>query len=130
MDAADRLEIHELITRYTHILDNRLWDDLDKIFLPDSVVDSGPTLGVFNGIEEIARFWFDYTHPDGHHALNVLVEEELPDGTVKVLTKGFFARPGGLNGGDYHDIVRKTDNGWRFVSRTYVPRWKLDASGA
>jgi len=29
-----------------------------------------------------------------------------------------------MNGGDYHDVVRKTDQGWRFVSRTYVARWK------
>jgi hypothetical protein len=58
--------------------------------------------------------------------LNVLVEGEQPDGTVTVVTKGFFARPGGFNGGDYHDVVRRTERGWRFVSRTYVPRWKVD----
>jgi hypothetical protein len=45
---------------------------------------------------------------------------------VRVTTKGFFARPGGFNGDDYHDVVRKTEAGWRFVSRTYVPRWKVD----
>jgi SnoaL-like protein len=130
MDSADKVEIHELITRYCHILDTRNWADLDKIFLPDSVVDSGPTLGVYHGIEAIAEFWRDYPHPDGHHALNVLVEEEQPDGTVKVVTKGFFARPGGFNGGDYHDVVRRTECGWRFVSRTYVPRWKVDVPAA
>jgi hypothetical protein len=126
MDSADKVEIHELITRYCHILDTRNWADLDKIFLPDSVVDSGPTLGVYRGIDAIAEFWRDYPHPDGHHALNVLVEGEQPDGTVKVVTKGFFARPGGFNGGDYHDVVCRTEQGWRFVSRAYVPRWKVD----
>jgi SnoaL-like domain len=35
MDAQDRLEIHELISRYCHILDTRNWADLDKIFLPE-----------------------------------------------------------------------------------------------
>jgi hypothetical protein len=24
--------------------------------------------------------------------------------------------------------VRKTEEGWRFVSRTYVPRWKVDTT--
>ena len=91
MDAEDRLEIHELISRYCHILDTRNWTDLDKIFLPDSVVDSGPTLGVYRGIAAIADFWRGYPHPDGHHALNVLIEGEQPDGTVHVVTKGFFA---------------------------------------
>ena len=127
MDAEDRLEIHELISRYCHILDTRNWADLDKIFLPDSVVDSGPTLGVYHGLQAIADFWSDYPHPDVHHALNVLIEGEEPDGTVRVITKGFFARPGGFNGGDYHDVVRKTEAGWRFVSRTYVPRWRVDS---
>jgi len=27
-----------------------------------------------------------------------------------------------------HDVVRKTEAGWRFVSRTYVPRWKVDSA--
>ncbi|MEV6927366.1 nuclear transport factor 2 family protein [Dactylosporangium sp. NPDC051485] len=129
MDAADKIEIHELVTRYTHILDNRLWDQLETIFLPETVIDSGPTLGVYDGLDAIAAWWEGYPHPDGHHALNVMVEEELPDGTVKVLTKGFFARSAGFNGGDYHDVVRKTPDGWRFVSRTYVPRWKVDVAG-
>jgi SnoaL-like domain len=129
MDALDRVEIHELISRYCHILDTRNWADLDKIFLPDAVVDSGPSLGTYRGIDEIAAFWRDYAHPNGHHALNVLIEEELPDGTVRVTTKGFFVRDDHLNGGDYHDVVRKTDDGWRFVSRTYVPRWAVEVAG-
>src|SRR3981189_2569014 len=119
MDAEDRLEIQELISRYCHILDTRNWTDLDKIFLPDSVVDSGQALGVYRGIAAIADFWRDYPHPDRHHALNGLLEAEEPAGTVHVVTKGFFARPGGFNGGDYHGVVRKTEAGWRFVSRTY-----------
>ena len=47
MDAGDKVEIHELISRYCHILDTRNWADLDKIFLSDSIVDSGPTLGIY-----------------------------------------------------------------------------------
>jgi len=46
-------------------------------------------------MDEIADFWSDYAHPDGHHALNVIIESEEPDGTVQVGTKGFFARPAG-----------------------------------
>ena len=40
MDAADKVEIHELVSRYCHILDTRNWADLDKIFLPDSASDN------------------------------------------------------------------------------------------
>jgi hypothetical protein len=130
VEPGDTIQIHELITRYCHILDTRNWADLDRIFLPDSVVDSGPELGVYRGIGEIAAFWRDYPHPDGHHALNVLVLGTNEDGTVNVITKGFFARPGGFNGGDYHDVVRKTPDGWRFVSRTYVPRWQVRTAPA
>lgn len=126
MDAIDRIEIHELISRYCHILDTRDWANLDTIFLPDTVIDSGPTLGVYHGLEAIRTWWLDYPHPDGHHALNVLIVGEQDDGTVRAVTKGFFARSIALNGGDYHDVVRKTDRGWRFVSRTYVPRWTVE----
>jgi hypothetical protein len=128
LDPADKLEIQELATRYCHILDTRNWADLDKIFVPDAVVDSGPTLGVYHGIDEIAEFWRDYGHPDVHHALNVLIVGEQNDGTVELVTKGFFARSNGFNGGDYHDVVSRTPEGWRFVSRTYVPRWKVNTA--
>src|ERR1700730_18408377 len=127
IDSADRVEIHELISRYCHILDTRDWADLDQLFLPASVVGRGAARGGGRGLDAIAAFWRDYPHPDGHHALNVLVEGERPDGTVHVVPKGFFARRAGFNGGDYHDVVRKTEAGWRFVSRTYVPRWKVDS---
>jgi SnoaL-like domain len=130
LDPADTIEIHELVARYCHILDTRNWSQLHTIFLPESVVDSGPQLGVYRGIGEIAAFWLDYPHPDGHHALNVLIEGRNDDGTVSLVTKGLFARAGGLNGGDYHDVVRKTPAGWRFVSRTYRPRWKVDTAPA
>jgi hypothetical protein len=66
---------------------------------------------------------------DGHHALNVLIGEELPDGMVRVTTKGFFVRDDHLNGGDYHDVVQRTDDGWRYVTRTYVPRWAVEVAG-
>jgi hypothetical protein len=128
LDAADRIAIHELATRYCHILDTRSWADLDTIFVSDAVVDSGPTLGVYRGIEEIKQFWRDYAHPDVHHSLNVLIVGERDDGSIDVVTKGFFARPGGFNGGDYHDVVRRTPKGWRFASRTYIPRWKVDTA--
>jgi hypothetical protein len=48
---------------------------------------------------------------------------------VRVTTKGFFVRDGHLNGGDYHDVGQRTDDGWRFVSRTYVSRWAVEVAG-
>jgi hypothetical protein len=64
----------------------------------------------------------NFTGPTSTRSFFRLGGRQRPGGTVRVITKGFFARPGGFNGGDYHDVVRKTEAGWRFVSRTYVPR--------
>jgi len=113
MDAHDRLEIHELITRYCHILDTRNWADLNKIFLPDSVVDSGPTLG---GLPRAAgdRGLLERlpATPDGHHALNVLIEGEEP------------RRDGA---GCYEGVLRAA---WRFQRRRLSRRRAQDRGRA
>jgi hypothetical protein len=31
-----------------------------------------------------------------------------------------------LDDGDRHDVVRRTGNGWRYASRTYVPQCPVD----
>jgi hypothetical protein len=68
LDPANTVAIHELVARYCHILYTRNWSELHTIFLPDSVVGSGPQLG---GVPRPAA-------------------------------------------------------GWRFASRPYVPRWRVD----
>ena len=38
-EISDRLEIADLLARYSDAIDNQRWDDLDRVFTPDAVVD-------------------------------------------------------------------------------------------
>ncbi|MGH3307414.1 MAG: nuclear transport factor 2 family protein, partial [Nocardioides sp.] len=44
-ELSDRQEIVDLITRYTRAVDTRSWDDLDRVFTEDAVLDYSPVGG-------------------------------------------------------------------------------------
>ena len=117
----DVLAIHELLARYGHIIDEREWQRVDELFTERTLYDMRDfDLGEVRGVRAIHALWSrpDAAHPLAHHATNILVSED-PDGTVRVLSKGLGV---GLNGrvGSvvYRDVVEKTAQGWRFLSRT------------
>ena len=52
-EISDRLELMDLMVRYSHAIDTRSWDELDDVFTPDAVIDytafGGPLDDVING---------------------------------------------------------------------------------
>ena len=36
---SDRIEIHDLLVRYSHAIDTRNFDALDQVFTPDAFID-------------------------------------------------------------------------------------------
>ena len=38
-EISDRLEIQDLMVRYSYAIDNRDWDALDDVFTPDAHID-------------------------------------------------------------------------------------------
>lgn len=125
MPSATILAIHQLLGRYCHVLDARAWDRLPEIFAAQGVLDATSLeLGIHDGIGAISAFWRTADHPVAHH-VSAIVVEHGEAGAVNVSSKGFFAWPDGLSGGDYHDIAIRTDAGWRLLRRRYVRRWSL-----
>lgn len=55
-EVSDRAEITDLIVRYTRAIDQRRWDDLDSVFIPDARVDYSAFGGVAGGLGEVKRF--------------------------------------------------------------------------
>lgn len=120
MDAADRLELHELPGRYGDFIDSRNWEGLARIFTDDAVFDltdlKAPRL---EGLQAIQKFMAeDAEHPLTHLMANVYVDE-LPEG-VKLHSR-IIAKlaDGGFMSGDYRDWVVKTADGWRVQDRTF-----------
>ncbi|WP_150291539.1 nuclear transport factor 2 family protein [Sphingobium estronivorans] len=126
-EMSDRLEIQDLLTRYTHAIDTRDWDALDDIFTPDAVIDYSETGGARGGVAQIkrwlavamARFPF-FQHMvaapkleldgDSARCRSILFNPMLhraEDGTEQLFFVGLW----------YRDRLVRTESGWRIAER-------------
>ena len=123
LDIADWLAIHELLALYGHLVDERRWDELGRVFVPDVVYDATDfEMPVTRSLADLVAEWTSeegmQRHPLAHHTTNIVVLED-DDGTVRVLSKGVGVGAGGRVGSvTYRDVVVRVENGWRLASRT------------
>lgn len=127
---ADRIEIDDLITRYSTALDTRDFDLLDTVFAAEADLDY-EEVGGFRGDRAAFKAWMAEVAPLFemwlHHATNRAITLDGDSATVvtylinPVVLKG---RAGVLReGGRYHDRLVRTDDGWRIVARREEPLW-------
>jgi 3-phenylpropionate/cinnamic acid dioxygenase small subunit len=118
MDLADTLALHELPGRYGDLIDDRDWDGLSRIFVDEATFEvPGEVMGGLEGIREFMR---DAKHPRTHLMTNVHVDE-TPDGVILHSRLIGMRRDGRFISGRYRDVVVRTDDGWRIVTRVYTP---------
>jgi len=117
------VEIQNLLTLYTYFLDERKFSIAHEIFTDDATYDMsafGPEKAI--GLPAIVELMRKTSHPLLHTALSPLVRED-PDGTVRVISRCMAAVDGGSVGvATYHDVVRRTPQGWRIAERLVTPR--------
>jgi 3-phenylpropionate/cinnamic acid dioxygenase small subunit len=136
LDATDIILIHQLLGSYGHLIDHRRWDDFAALFVEDATIDyiGGSGRVTRSGRSSIVA-WFqevDEQHPPAHHVTNIVVDTTgAADGPADVHSKFIapFTRgahtPKRLYGGDYHDVVVRTGDGWRFAHKQCLPRWQV-----
>jgi 3-phenylpropionate/cinnamic acid dioxygenase small subunit len=129
-EVADRLEINDLLVRYTHAIDSSNWDLLDSVFTPDAQIDytaAGGAKGDYPVIKEwLAKALgnFSYTM---HFIGNTKVEFEA--GGQSARSRTYCINPMGFTNADgssnafncyvhYVDRLVRTDAGWRIAERT------------
>jgi ketosteroid isomerase-like protein len=120
----DKDEIVDLVHRYSHFVDRKLYDELAELFTEDCVVDYGPGIGpVMHGRAAFRSIFgagggFAAT---SHHNANVLIDFD-GDERASVCTslyawhkthEGATPRVWGC----YLDVVVRTTDGWRFAER-------------
>jgi 3-phenylpropionate/cinnamic acid dioxygenase small subunit len=131
----DRIEIDELLARYSRALDFRHFDELEEIFTADAEFDAGG-LG----------------HPHGPTAIRAMIEGTIGglDATQHLVGKSIVefsedgnsaevrtylisqhireSAPGPVKhyflGGEYADRVVRTPDGWRIAYRRLDRMWK------
>ena len=122
-EISDRLEITDVITRYTRAVDTRSWDDLDSVFTPDGILDysavGGPVdvvAAVKPWIEKGLRGFARFQHVIGQVAIEL--DGDTARATAYMTNPMVAVAPDGTEtlwevGGYYrHELVR-TPDGWR-----------------
>jgi 3-phenylpropionate/cinnamic acid dioxygenase small subunit len=117
MDLADRLELHELPGRYGDLIDDRDWDGLSRIFVDEATFEVPDQ--TMDGLEEIREFMRGARHPRTHLMTNIVVDE-TDEGVILRSRLVGMRRDGRFFSGRYRDVVVKTDDGWRVVSRVFT----------
>lgn len=128
LTAADRIDIQQLVARYSYALDHRLSDGrmFAELFVPDGVL---VTLeGTFAGQSNLALVSTARTAGPSRTTLttNLLLEgsRDRARGKIYVIEigEGATGGPGILSiGGHFEDEYVKTAEGWRFVRREFFP---------
>jgi 3-phenylpropionate/cinnamic acid dioxygenase small subunit len=132
IDTADRIRMDDLLTRYATAIDSRDWALLDSVFTKDAHLDYRTAGGLEGGYPEV-RQWladvlpiFDVTQ---HLVVNRVFEHDA--GTWRARSCFFNVNRLRIEGkpwqftvgGQYHDRLVPTPEGWRIADRIEYTLW-------
>jgi 3-phenylpropionate/cinnamic acid dioxygenase small subunit len=130
---SDRIEIEELLVRYSRALDHREFDTLETLFTENAVFDAG-SLGCPTGAGEIrAMIEGTLTGLDAtqHLVGKSLIEIDGDSAEVRTYLISQHIReatPGPVKhyfvGGEYADRLMRTPEGWKIAYRRLDRMWK------
>ena len=126
-EISDRIEIDDLLTRYTVAIDTKDWALLDTCFLPDAELDYTQTGGTKGPYPEV-RKWLEMAlapFPVTVHYISnttVSIQGDAASSRTYVINPMGFQNPDGSMhmftvGGYYVDELVRTGDGWRIKSR-------------
>ncbi len=126
-EISDRIEIDDLLIRYTTAIDDKNWGLLDQCFIPDAEIDYVSSGGIKGRYPEV-REWLQKAlaaFPMTVHAISNSVIELDGDSargkTLVVNPMGFPNPDGSMHiftvGAYYVDKLVRTANGWRIAER-------------
>ncbi|NLU68770.1 nuclear transport factor 2 family protein [Streptomyces sp. HNM0574] len=128
-EMSDRMEIQDLLVRYSHAVDTRQWDALDELFTPDAVIDYTAMGGVRGSLPEIKRFLASALadFPAFQHLIaNTSITLHGNTATARTMCHNPLALPTDHTPGStgvlycglwYHDTLTRTEAGWRIGER-------------
>ena len=129
----DRIEIEELLVRYSRAIDHRDFETLESLFTPDATFDGG-SLGNPTGaraIREMIEGTLTGLDATQHLVGKSLIELDGDSAEVRTYLISQHIRestPGPVKhyflGGEYADRVVRTDDGWRIAYRRLDRLWK------
>ena len=126
-ELSDRMEIQDLLVRYSHAIDTRQWDLLDQVFTPDAHIDYTAMSGDKGNLSEIKAFLdksFKLFSASQHMITNSAVELDGDEATGRTMCHNPMVS-GTKDGGThvwfcglwYCDKLVRTPDGWRISER-------------
>lgn len=126
-EISDRLEIQDLLVRYSHAVDTRDWDAFEQVFTDDAVIDYTEMGGPRGGVKE-TRAFLESAMPmfSGFQHMIANTVLELDGDTARART--ICHNPMVLDQGEgqthvffcglwYRDVLVRTREGWRIKDR-------------
>lgn len=123
-EIADRLEIHEVLVRYTRAIDSGDWDRLDEVFTPDARIDYTDSGGIEGGFAEVKPWLAEVLPAFFLRRMHTLGQVDIALDGERAAVTAYFHNPmpvadgnGGERlaelGGFYHHEMVRTPQGWR-----------------
>jgi SnoaL-like domain len=135
-EISDRLELMDLMVRYSHAVDNRAWDDFDQIFTADAVIDYTVFGGPRGTVPEIKEYLATTlaAFPAFQHLVanpELRIDGDTATGRTMCFNPMGVARPEGEQGDPrvffcglwYLDQFVRTTDGWRIHERVEEKSW-------
>jgi 3-phenylpropionate/cinnamic acid dioxygenase small subunit len=133
-EISDRLEIQELLIRYSHCVDTHDWDGWEQVFTDDAVIDYTEMGGPRGSVKE-TRAFLESTMPmfsSTQHMLgNTVLELDGDEARARTICHNpmVLDREGKPHifvcGLWYRDVLVRTSDGWRIKDR-YEERSFID----
>lgn len=145
-ELADRTAISDVIVGYTRALDQRRWDDLDRLFTEDAYIDY-TALGGLAGDLQVAKKFLAETMPMFSRTQHMLGLPEIDVDGDRATAATPCHNPMLLGSGEeskimlcslwYHHELLRTEAGWRIARlseernfMTILPRGDINPSGS
>jgi hypothetical protein len=130
-EISDRLEIQDLMVRYSYAIDNRDWDALDNVFTPDAHIDYSVFGGSVGNLAETKEFlagampmFTTLQHMVSGTTLTFHGDADAPDSADaktqchNPMTMGDAEKPDLMVCGLWYvDKLVRTPDGWRIKER-------------
>ena len=118
LTAEDRLDIQELMARYSRAIDFRRFEELPGFFTEDCTLDFGAVMGSHEGRDGVSRFGDTLAGLPltmRHYVTNCIIEGEGAQAKAVTYVLAFTGPKGGAltpTTGRYEDELRKVDGRW------------------
>ncbi|WP_182524872.1 nuclear transport factor 2 family protein [Nocardioides dongkuii] len=121
---SDRLEIADVLTRYTRAIDTGDWDRLDTVFTPDAQIDYVQSGGIAAAYPEVKAWLAEVLPAFFPIRMHTLGQVDVALDGDEATVAAYFHNPmpvsdgqGGEKivefGGIYHHTMTRTADGWR-----------------